>query len=386
MCIFIIMSQLDITQLNIGLLGGGQLGRMLLQAAMNLNLQVSVMDSDPQAPCKSVCKSFTLGDVRDFDAVYEFGKGRDIITIEIEDVNTAALKKLSKEGCRVYPHPELIELIQDKGLQKQFYQKHQIPSPDFFLTENRQQISRFKAYFPFFQKLRKGGYDGRGVMPLHDADHIEKAFDAPSVLERMVEIEKELSVIVARNVNGDIQCFPIVECAFDPKAHLVDYLFCPAAVKKNMEQQAYKIAESLAQALNLVGVLAVEFFVSTSGELLVNEVAPRTHNSGHHTIEANATSQFEQQWRAILNLPLGDTRLRSPAVMVNLVGAEGYTGTARYQGLDQVLKFQGVYVHLYGKAETRPFRKMGHVTVTDDTLQKAKQKAKIIKTTLRVMH
>ncbi|MFZ9451369.1 MAG: ATP-grasp domain-containing protein, partial [Bacteroidia bacterium] len=177
-----------------------------------------------------------------------------------------------------------------------------------------------------------------------------------------------------------------VECAFDPKAHLVDYLFCPAAVKKNMEQQAYKIAESLAQALNLVGVLAVEFFVSTSGELLVNEVAPRTHNSGHHTIEANATSQFEQQWRAILNLPLGDTRLRSPAVMVNLVGAEGYTGTARYQGLDQVLKFQGVYVHLYGKAETRPFRKMGHVTVTDDTLQKAKQKAKIIKTTLRVMH
>ncbi|MFM2101471.1 MAG: hypothetical protein RIR05_457 [Bacteroidota bacterium] len=265
------MSQLDITQLNIGLLGGGQLGRMLLQAAMNLNLQVSVMDSDPQAPCKSVCKSFTLGDVRDFDAVYEFGKGRDIITIEIEDVNTAALKKLAKEGCRVYPHPELIELIQDKGLQKQFYQKHQIPSPDFFLTENRQQISRFKAYFPFFQKLRKGGYDGRGVMPLHDADHIEKAFDAPSVLERMVEIEKELSVIVARNVNGDIQCFPIVECAFDPKAHLVDYLFCPAAVKKNMEQQAYKIAESLAQALNLVGVLAVEFFVASAINSLITK-------------------------------------------------------------------------------------------------------------------
>lgn len=386
MCIFIKMMQTDITQLDIGLLGGGQLGRMLLQAAINLNLQVSVMDSDAQAPCRTLCKSFTHGDVKDFDAVYRFGKGRDIITIEIEDVNTAALKKLANEGCRVYPDPELIELIQDKGLQKQFYQKHHIPSPDFFIVENRLQIARFKPYFPFFQKLRKGGYDGRGVMALHDAEHIDKAFDAPSVLERMVDIDKELSVIVARNVNGDIQCFPIVECAFDPKAHLVDFLFCPASVKKNMEQQAYRIAEKLAEAFHLVGILAVEFFVSKAGELLVNEVAPRAHNSGHHTIEANAISQFEQQWRAILNLPLGDTRLRTPAVMVNLIGAEGHTGKARYKGLDQVLKFQGVYVHLYGKAETRPFRKMGHVTITDDTLQKAKQKAKIIKSSLSVIN
>ena len=380
------MHRPDITQLHIGLLGGGQLGRMLLQAAANFNLNVSVLDPDAQAPCKHLCQSFTQGSLTDYDTVYRFGKACDLITIEIENVNTAALRQLVSEGCRVYPDPELIELIQDKGLQKQFYQSHRIPSPDFFIIDRRDQISRFTAYFPFFQKLRKGGYDGRGVVALKSPDALDQAFDAPSVLERSVAVAKELSVIVARNANGDIKCFPAVECAFDPKAHLVDYLFCPAGIKKNTELEACRIAETIASTLNLVGLLAVEFFISQSGELLVNEVAPRAHNSGHHTIEANYTSQFEQHWRAVLNLPLGDTRLRCPAVMVNLVGSEGHSGKAHYEGLDQILKFQGVSVHLYGKLETRPFRKMGHVTVLDDTLQNAKQKAKIIKTTLKVVH
>lgn len=374
-----------IQQINIGILGGGQLGRMLIQNAINLNLTISVLDPDKNAPCRHLVKKFSHGNLNDYETVYDFGKDKDLITIEIENVNVQALKDLEKEGKKVYPQPHIIEMIQDKGLQKMFYQRNNIPSPDFFLVETKAQISKYADYFPFFQKLRKGGYDGKGVVKLVNPHHIDKAFDAPSVLERLVDFDKELSVIVARSASGEIKCFPVVECEFNPEANLVEYLFSPANIKKSVEKDALKLASDIAEKLGIVGLLAVELFLTKDGKVLVNEIAPRTHNSGHHTIEGNITSQFEQQWRAILNLPLGDTAIIKPGVMINLLGDFGYSGTAIYQGLEDVLKFSGVYVHLYGKATTKPYRKMGHATIVDDDILKAKQKAKLVKNTLKII-
>lgn len=374
-----------IQQINIGILGGGQLGRMLIQNAINLNLNISVLDPDKHAPCRHLVKKFTLGDLNDYDTVFDFGKDKDLITIEIENVNVEALKALEKEGKKVYPQPHIIELIQDKGLQKMFYQRNNIPSPDFFLVENKEQIAKYANFFPFFQKLRKGGYDGKGVVKLVNPHHLEKAFEQPSVIERLVDFDKELSVIVARSESGEIKCFPVVECEFNPEANLVEFLFSPANIKKSVEKEAIKLATDIAEKLGIIGILAVEFFLTKDGKVLVNEIAPRTHNSGHHTIEGNITSQFEQQWRAILNLPLGDTAIIKAGVMVNLLGDFGHEGFAIYQGLEDVLKFSGVYVHLYGKATTKPFRKMGHATIVDDDILKAKQKAKMVKNTLKII-
>jgi len=374
-----------IQQINIGILGGGQLGRMLIQNAINLNLNISVLDPDKNAPCRHLVKKFTLGDLNDYETVYDFGKDKDLITIEIENVNVEALKALEKEGKKVYPQPHIIEMIQDKGSQKMFYQRNNIPSPDFFLVENKKQITKYADYFPFFQKLRKGGYDGKGVVKLVNPHHLEKAFEAPSVLERLVDFDKELSVVVARSESGEIKCFPVVECEFNPEANLVEFLFSPANIKKSVEKEALKLASDIAEKLGIVGLLAVELFLTKDGKVLVNEIAPRTHNSGHHTIEGNVTSQFEQQWRAILNLPLGDTSIIKAGVMVNLLGDFGHEGTAIYQGLEDILKFSGVYVHLYGKAVTKPFRKMGHATIVDDDILKAKQKARLVKNTIKIV-
>ncbi len=373
-----------IQQISIGILGGGQLGRMMIQSAINLNLDISILDPDKNAPCKNLVKNFTHGSLTDYDSVYNFGKDKDLITIEIENVNIEALKTLEKEGKKVYPQPHLIELIQDKGSQKMFYQRNNIASPDFFLVESKSQIGKYREYFPFFQKLRKGGYDGKGVVKLANPVNLEKAFDAPSVLERLVDFDKELSVIVARNESGETKCFPVVECEFNPQANLVEFLFSPANIKKSVEKEALKIAQSVAEKLGIVGLLAVELFLTKEGQVLVNEVAPRPHNSGHHTIEANVTSQFEQHLRAILNLPLGDTSRVRAGVMVNLLGEPGFEGVAIYKGMEDVLKFSGVYIHLYGKGLTKPFRKMGHVTIVDDDILKAKQKAKTIKSTLKI--
>lgn len=368
----------------IGVLGGGQLGRMLIQNAINYNFNVFVLDPDANAPCKSIC-NFKKGSITDFDTVYEFGKDKDVITIEIENVNTEALKKLEKEGKKIFPQPDIIELIQDKGLQKMFYQRNNIPTADFFLVENKEQIEKYADFFPFFQKLRRGGYDGKGVVRLTGADKLDNAFSEPSVLERLVDFEKEISVIVARNENGETKCFPVVECEFNPQANLVEFLFAPAAIKKQIEKEAYSIAVKVAEKLGIVGLLAVEMFLTKDGKILVNEIAPRPHNSGHHTIEANVVSQFEQHWRAILNLPLGDTSMIKPGVMINVLGEPGYEGPVYYRGLEDVMKFAGVYVHLYGKTSTKPFRKMGHVTIVDDDLIKAKQKAKTVKQILKVV-
>ncbi len=375
----------SIQQLEIGILGGGQLGRMIIQNGVNLNLNISVLDPDKNAPCKHLVKKFTQGSLTDYETVLAFGKGKDLITIEIENVNIEALKVLEKEGVKVYPQPHIIELIQDKGAQKMFYQRNNLPSPDFFLVEKKEQITKYADYFPFFQKLRKGGYDGKGVTKLVSPHHLDKAFEAPSVLERLVDFDKELAVIVARSESGEIKCFPVVECEFSPEANLVEFLFSPANIKKNVEKEAIRLATQVAEKLGIIGLLAVELFLTKDGKVLINEVAPRPHNSGHHTIEANVTSQFEQHLRAILNLPLGDTSIVKAGVMVNLLGDFGHEGVAVYQGMEDVLKFSGVYIHLYGKQLTKPFRKMGHVTIVDDDILKAKQKAKLVKSTLKVI-
>ena len=372
-------------KIRIGVLGGGQLGRMMIQNAINLNLPICCLDPDPNAPCKHIATEFSVGSLNDFDTVYAFGQDKDVITIEIENVNVAALKKLQSEGKKVFPQPEVIELIQDKGLQKLFYKEHAIPSPDFFLVNNKSEIAQHAASFPFFQKMRKGGYDGKGVVKLKNPDQLEHAFDAPSVLESLVDFDKEISVIVARNESGAISCFPSVECAFNPEANLVEFLFSPANISKKIEAEAEAIAVRVATELNIVGILAVEMFVTKDGKVLVNEIAPRPHNSGHHSIEGNITSQFEQHIRAIINLPLGKTSIINPAVMINLLGEKGYEGAARYEGLEDALAQAGVYVHLYGKAITKPFRKMGHITVVDKDLSLATEKAKALKESIKII-
>lgn len=368
----------------IGILGGGQLGKMLLQKAHDFNLHIEILDPSENAPCRHLCSRFVQGDFKDFDTVYHFGKELDILSIEFEDVNVDALEALEREGKKVYPQPAVLRTIKDKGLQKQFYKKHHIPTSPFVLVNSLEEIKKADIEFPVFQKLRTSGYDGYGVQALQDKNKLEKAFDAPSVLEKGVELEKELSVIVARNADGKIKHFPPVAMAFNPESNMVEFLYAPADISPEIEQQAVEMAEKIIDKMNMVGLLAVEMFLSKTGELLVNEVAPRPHNSGHQTIEGNITSQYEQHLRAILNLPLGNTAIRQPSVMVNLLGEKGYRGRAVYQGVEETLKTEGAYVHLYGKYETRPFRKMGHVTIIAPTLTEAKEKAIKIKNTLKI--
>lgn len=372
-------------QLRIGVLGGGQLGRMMIQSAINLNLQICCLDPDPHAPCKHIANEFSVGSLNDFDTVYAFGKDKDIITIEIENVNTDALKKLQSEGKKVFPQPDIVALIKDKGLQKQFYAAHGIPTPAFVLVGSKAEIAQHAAGFPYFQKMRTGGYDGKGVVKLSDPNQLDNAFDVPSVLESLVDFDKEISVIVARNESGETSCFPSVECAFNPEANLVEFLFSPANIPTEIETQAITIAKDLAEKLGIIGLLAVEMFVTKDGKVLVNEIAPRPHNSGHHTIEGNVSSQFEQHLRAIANMPLADTSIVRPAVMINLLGEKGFEGPARYEGLDLALAESGVYVHLYGKAITKPFRKMGHITVAHKDLEHAKAKARALMSIVKIV-
>jgi 5-(carboxyamino)imidazole ribonucleotide synthase len=375
---------MEITDLQIGVLGGGQLGRMMIQSAIDLNLNIHCIDPDANAPCKSLAQTFTHGSLKDFDAVMAFGKDKDVITIEIEAVNTDALKALRDMGKKVFPQPEIIEMIQDKRKQKTFYKANRIPTADFILTENKAEVKAHANFLPAVNKLGKEGYDGRGVTVIRTAADLDKAFDAPGILEKLVDFKKELSVIVARNESGEVKCFPVVELAFHPEANLVEFLFAPAQISKAIEEKATAVAIDVVEKLGMVGLLAVEMFLTKNDEILVNEIAPRTHNSGHHTIEANITSQFEQHLRAVLNLPLGATDLIIPAAMVNVLGEEGYTGSAKYEGLNALLSEPGVHIHLYGKKETKPFRKMGHVTITDADATKLESRARAIKELLKV--
>ncbi|WP_114783717.1 5-(carboxyamino)imidazole ribonucleotide synthase [Botryobacter ruber] len=373
-------------EVKLGILGGGQLGRMLLQAGLDFNLYTLILDPDKDAPCKPLCNEFYVGSFRDFDTVYNFGKKCDIVTIEIEHVNCDALAKLEEEGVKVYPDARTVRTIQDKGAQKEFMQQHNIPTADFRLLQNKQELQESHlAFLPAFQKLRREGYDGRGVTRLTSESDLGKAFEEPSVLEKLVDFEKEISVIVGRNANGEVAAFPVVELSFHPEHNLVDSLFTPANVPADLQRQATEIATRVIEAFGMVGILAVEMFLTKDGQILVNEVAPRPHNSGHHTIKANFTSQYEQHLRAILNLPLGDTDIQSAAVMLNLLGEPGYSGEAVYQGLEEALQVPGVYIHLYGKKYTRPARKMGHITVLGKSLEQAQERAASIRDVIKVI-
>lgn len=375
----------QISDLKLGILGGGQLGRMLIQQAINYNLTTLVLDPDPDAPCKDLCKTFENGSITDFDTVYNFGKKADIITIEIEKVNIEALEQLEKEGKKVFPQSRVIRLIQDKGVQKQFFKENDIPTAPFQVVTGKEDLRQSSFNYPYVIKLRKDGYDGRGVMVINSDHDAKNAFDAPCIIEQYVEFEKEIAVIVARNQKGDVETFPMVEMEFNREANLVEFLISPSTYAETVQQRAENIAKNIATALNITGILAVEMFVTREGEILVNEVAPRPHNSGHHTIEGNYVSQYDQLIRAIFNLPLGDTSSVTNAVMINLLGEKGFDGVAKYENLDKVLSIDGAYVHLYGKKYTKHFRKMGHVTVVDIDRDKAIEKAKFIQKTLKVI-
>ena len=371
--------------LKLGILGGGQLGRMLIQSCVDFNINTSILDADPSSPCKEFASEFILGDPTNYDDVINFGKNLDLITIEVENVNTEALSKLQKMGKKVFPQPEVIKLIQDKRSQKQFYKKHGIPTAEFVLLENKEDLNTHINFLPAVQKLGMAGYDGRGVFKIETKEAIEKGFDAPSLLEKLIDFEKEISVITARNESGDIVVYPVVELVFHPEYNLVEYLFAPAKISKEIEQKAFDIARKVVEKLEIVGLLAVEMFVTKTGEVLVNEVAPRPHNSGHQTIKANYTSQFEQHLRAILNLPLGSPAISKQSAMVNILGEEGYSGIAIYEGIEEVLRIEGAYIHLYGKKFTKPKRKMGHITIIDDNFEQLLQKVEKINATIKVI-
>jgi 5-(carboxyamino)imidazole ribonucleotide synthase len=371
--------------LKLGILGGGQLGRMLIQQAINYNVTVKVLDPDREAPCRKLCDEFVVGSLSDYETVYKFGKKVDLLTIEIEKVNVDALEQLEKEGVLVYPQPRVIRLIQDKSLQKQFFKQNDIPTAEFQVISSAEQLKQSHIPFPYIQKLRRDGYDGRGVYKVLDESYLANAFTEPSLIERLVDFEKEIGVIVARNESGEVSTFPLVEMEFNPQVNLVEFLISPSTLPFEIHEEAGRIAKKIAGDLKIVGLLAVEMFLTKDGKILVNELAPRPHNSGHQSIEGNVVSQFEQHLRAIFDQPLGDTACLNNAIMVNVLGEPGYEGPAVYQGIEKILKCPGVYVHLYGKALTKPFRKMGHVTIVDADREKAIEKARFVQKTLKVI-
>ncbi len=368
----------------LGILGGGQLGRMLIQEAISYDVHIDVMERTVEAPSSIIAHSYTVGEITDYDDVLKFGRDKDVITVEIENVNIEALKELEMNGVKVFPQPHILEIIKDKGLQKQFYIDHNIPTSSFELTSNSTSIEHYKSKIPFVHKLRTGGYDGNGVQLIRTSNDLGNVFESDSILEDMIPFTKELSVIVARNEAGETAVYQTVECEFND-ANMVAFLFSPAEIDIDTENRATELAVSVINAFEIVGLLAVELFLLPNGELLVNEVAPRPHNSGHHTIECNITSQFEQHLRSILNLPLGETEMIRKGAMINLLGEAGYDGPAKYEGMPEALSYPGVHVHLYGKASTRGNRKMGHITVTNSNLTEAKNTAQKVLETVRVI-
>ncbi len=383
------MKEIINTGFKVGILGGGQLGKMLALAAQNWELETWILDEAPDFPAANVCSKFVKGSFKDFDDVYNFGKQVDVLTIEIEHVNTDALLKLEEEGVKVHPSPRALNIIKDKGIQKQFYKDQGLPTSDFEFYPGgaaiREAIDQGIIKIPFVQKSRTAGYDGKGVAVIRTEGDLDKIMDAASIVEPLVDIQKEIAVIVARNEDGEIRAFPAVEMEFNPIANLVEFLFCPANISEAIEAEATKIAKETIEAYDLCGLLAVELFLTNDNDILINEVAPRPHNSGHHTIDSAITSQFQQHLRAVVNYPLGATDATSPSVMVNLLGAAGHTGPAHYADLDKCFAIEGAKFHLYGKTVTKPFRKMGHATVVDTDLDAAKEKARAINQTLRII-
>jgi len=371
--------------LRIGILGGGQLGRMLLQTAANYHVETFVLESGNNPPASSLCHYFIEGDIKDYDTVYRFGKLVDVLTIEIENVNLEALFKLEEEGLKIYPRPNALKIIKDKGLQKEFYKQHHIPTSGFYLITRKHELNSYLNFLPLAQKLRNGGYDGKGVEILRDETDFTKAFDSPCVIEKLVSIRKEISVIVAKNEAGETAVYPPVEMVFDPRYNLVDYLLSPAELTEEQSNRAQAIAVDVMNALDSPGIFAVEMFLDTSGNILVNETAPRAHNSGHQSIEGNYASQYEMQMRVLQNLPLGNTETIKPSLMLNLIGEPKYSGPVKYNGLAEVMQMKGVYIHLYGKHDTKPGRKMGHVTILGENTGELLEKAELIKQKLKVI-
>lgn len=365
-----------------GILGGGQLGRMLLQAAANYPVHVSIMENDSNCPSAHLCHDFVKGDITNYDDVVQFGEGLDVITIEIENVNIEALYALEKKGIRIIPSPDALHTIKNKILQKEFYSEFNIPTAPFKVLKNRASLHDYTDFLPAVHKLAMGGYDGKGVQIIRNENEIKLGFDAPAVLEKMVEIDKEIAISVAVSSDGSTAVYPAVEMVFDPILNLLDYQICPANIESNILDAAQQMAISVARNLNSAGLFAIEMFVDKQGKVWVNETAPRVHNSGHHTIEAHYSSQFDMLWRIMLNYPLGNTEKIKSSVMVNLLGAEGFSGEAFYEGIHDVLAKPDVFIHLYGKKDTKPGRKMGHATILSDAKEELIQQAHNIKKTL----
>jgi len=382
------MEQLVTSNFKLGIIAGGQLGKMLALAASNWDVKTYVLDPDENCSASTVCTNFTKGNYTDFNEVYQFGKQVDMLTFDIENINIEALLKLKNEGLKIFPEPEALNIIKDKGLQKEFYLKHQIISPQFKLLESKkdiiEQIKTKKIKLPFVQKLRTEGYDGKGVAVIKKIKDLDKLLEGKSIVEQLIEIKSEVSVIVARNRTGEIKCFPMVDMIFNQQANLVEQLICPANQDIKIQQKAKRIAEKIISKLEMTGILAVEFFIDTNNKIWVNEIAPRPHNSGHHTIESCITSQYEQHLRAILGFKLGSTFIKIPSVMINLLGEKDYDGKVKYEGLSECMAVEGVKIHIYGKKITKPFRKMGHITIIDKDISRAETKAKKIRKTLKV--
>lgn len=374
----------------LGILGGGQLGKMLILSTADYDIYTKVLDPDPECSSSTFCNEFVCGSFADYQTVVDFGKDCSVVTVEIEHVNTDGLRELKRLGVQVHPDPDALDIIKDKGLQKEFYEKHGLPTSKFILVsgadEIKQKVAENLISFPFVQKARTGGFDGKGVKVVISSHDLNELLPGPSVIEEAVKIKKELAVIVAQSASNDGPvAFDVVDMEFNPKANLVEFLFCPAQVSEEIKTKSIELAKKTLSAYNINGLLAVELFLDENDEILINEVAPRPHNSGHHTIDACITSQFEQHWRSVLNAPLGDTSSHSAAVMVNILGEPGYTGQVKYEGMSEMMSTPGVKFHIYGKKVTKPFRKMGHFTVLSNKLEDAVSKAKQIKEQLKVI-
>jgi len=370
--------------LKVGILGGGQLGRMLLQAAANYEVETHVLENDDDCPAAHLCRYFVKGDIRDFDTVYRFGKSLDALTIEIENVNIDALEKLESEGVKVIPKPSVLRIITNKIRQKQYYAGHSIPTAEFAIIDSRSGINQHQHLLPAVQKKAEGGYDGRGVQIIETLANSDEGFDEPSVLERKVRIKKEVAVIIAIDQEGKTALYPPVEMVFNKDFNLLDYQLCPADISQQALWKIEAIALSVVRHFHSPGLFAVELFVDEKDEIFVNETAPRVHNSGHHTIEAHYSSQFDMLWRILLRHPLGNTKAILPSVMVNIIGGAGASGEPVYEGLNDVLRIDNAFLHLYGKDSTKPGRKMGHITILSAEKQDLIHKANKIKQTLNV--
>lgn len=371
--------------LKVGILGGGQLGRMLLQAAANYPVETHVMENDEHCPAAHLCHHFVKGDIRDYEAVYRFGQSVDALTIEIENVNIDALEKLESEGKKVFPKPSVLRTIKNKIFQKEFYSENKIPTAEYVVTGNLSELEQYRHFIPAVHKIAEGGYDGRGVQLFHQLEDFQSGFDAPSVLERQIRVKKEIAMIIAVSQDGKHALYPPVEMVFNKDLNQLDYQLCPADLPKETTWKVEAISLSVVRSLASPGLFAVELFVDQNNDVFVNETAPRVHNSGHHTIEAHFSSQFDMLWRVILNFPLGNTKAILPSVMVNIIGEEGFSGPARYEGLEDVLRIDNAFLHLYGKVQTKPGRKMGHVTILSTEKQDLIHKANKVKQSLSVI-